>query len=202
MTQEELNAVLAAQPSFMDGQGLFPGMGAKSFGDGSPAVITRSADDPIPIKLEDAHIESSDPATTPAPSCPTSGTITVVLSGIDSCGCTPADGFLSITAFSGLNGAHTLTWDAGSSAFVLNNFGSVTQTNYTDPGCLGAAETFDGSFNITASCSDGNWSITIIMSGLGLGIFESTPAPRGTPMTNAIVCPTSQEMGGGTATVS
>lgn len=144
----------------------------------------------------------------PAPVCPTSGTVMVVFSGIATCGCSEVSGpsgtSVNITAFSGLNGAHTLTWD-GSSAFVLSGVGSYTLTAYSDLVCGTFDSAISGSFNISAVCSGGTWEVTVSDPGLGNTFLSTTPEPMGIPIANSAVCSGGAIhllIGGGTATVS
>lgn len=208
MTDEDLAALMNAKPGWQDGRGLFPAYASKGFDavegawiDPGPARISRV------MKKDDEVRDNDDGVNFQPPACPTSGTIMVVLSGIASCGCMPgANSSAKITAFSGLNGAHTLTWDAGpgptSGTFVLNGFGSCTFEQYDDETCSNVVGTIDGNFNIQAICGGGTWNVVVTIFAVGFTIFEAVAAPSGTPMDNTIVCPGTNGMGGGTATVS
>lgn len=134
------------------------------------------------------------------PSCPTSGTVTVVLSGIVSCGCAVQEVYTI-----SLNGTYTLTWD-GISEFAIASVGSWSVQDYSDDGC--ATPTGDpttGAWNIGASCSDGNWTVDVTPDKTGDdAFFTSTPEPMGSPISNSVICSgtTGPRIGGGTATVS
>jgi hypothetical protein len=149
--------------------------------------------------------------TTTTNMCPTSGAVTVVLSGIVSCGCQGQYTF----SFSGLNGAISLTWN-GSDFSAPSNVGSYTITSYQDPGCSGTPTIIQsGVFGVGASCAivDGMaiWSPIVSLDfadpfGNAVVFAVNSGAPLGTSMTNVVACPPTNPLtslyGGGNATVS
>lgn len=159
----------------------------------------------IPARDEEIVIEDI----TPTPTCPTSGTITVVLSGINACGCIEIGGITptsqSATAFSGLNGSHTLTWDAMAGNFSLLGVGSYTVTFYSDAACMTFDSDVTSTFDITASCTSGNWTVIASGTDVGNAFISSSAAPMGTAMANGGVCSggsTGPLIADGNATVS
>lgn len=209
MTPEEEKILMAAVPSWVaDGRGLFPDYKLATFPPSEPAEIIRTQYQNIePPPLEE-NPTPPNPAE-PTPTCPMSGTVMVVFSAIASCGCVESPGItpasLNVTAFSGLNGAHTLTWDAGTSTFILSGAGSYTLTSYSDFVCGTVDGTTSGNFDIVASCSGGNWQVTVSNVGLGNVFLTTAPEPMGSAITNSVTCSGGfggPLLAGGSATVS
>lgn len=220
LTPEEQKRFMEAVPSFMKEDSLFPRYTPIRYADQPRAVITQNTgstpnfSNPENIKVTRAKEDDApdrlpgwnDPPPPPQPpSCPTSGTITVVFSGISApCGCVNAGADnQKVTAFSGLNGSQTLSWDALSLSFRATAVGSVTVSNYFGD-CIPANFDFDtvGAFDIVASCNSGNWTVQVTSPGASISVFFSTaPEPFGTAITNSLICNSATLMGGGTATV-
>lgn len=220
---------MQATPSFMKEDSLFPRYSpikytgqpravitentgsTPKFSNPSELKVTRRTDDPVPqIEIpgwNDPLPNSSPP--TPPPTCPTSGTVSVAITGITACGCGGVSGPTSfnITAMSGINAVHTLTWDAGFATFRLTGVGSITVESYTDAVCGSVDVTASGTFEITATCGSGLWSVEVSETsgpavGIGSAFSTATPAPMGSAIPNSLTCAPNALIGGGTATVS
>lgn len=143
------------------------------------------------------------PTPAPAPECPTIGSVTLVLSGIVSCGCS-TDLIVTLS----IDGTYTLPWDG--SQFSLSGQGSWSNQGYVFPdvgSCvtpIGDPET--GDFYLQASCSDGLWSVLVAQTdSSGLQVFQSASSVAGgSSVGNSFVCSgvSGPPVGGGTATVS
>ena len=135
--------------------------------------------------------------------CPTTGAIDIVLSGLVSCGCAAG----VEVSLSGLNGTHTLDWDAGNSWFSIAAVGSYTADVFAGSDCAGApTDSGSGSFDIRAACSGDLWQIRIDTNGY-IGIFPvfrntSNSQPFDVAIPNEDVCGGAQFAGDGTATLS
>lgn len=216
---DALAALRAAKPSFLDGRGLFPNPLPMPDWDDSRAIITRSQNAAVIIHQRDEMVRlppqapQDDYPAQPTQVCPTSGTITVVFSGITACGCkdftsppSPPNPPVSqnITAFSGLNGSHTLAWDSGSSTFILSGVGSVTNTEYPSHDCSGTGFDATSAFDISAFCSGGLWTVSVSSTAAGAAFDSATSEMMGTAMSNNHTCgiSTLDLLGDGSATVS
>lgn len=147
------------------------------------------------------------------PCCPTSGTITVTFAGVAVCGCVNGTGSALEASALDLSGPYTLTWNGGVSAFQVLGVGFVTIEGFS-PSCGGVSTgSVDYSFDITARCLDGQWSVQAVSSLGSGGIYffhTTTPQSNGDAIANDLVCggptpvitPDTILAGGGTATVS
>lgn len=215
-TAEEIALLRAAQPSWQrDGLGLFPKFNVSPFPDDGRAVITRSQEAAIVTRkfTEETKITIPD-NDVPADEggCPTSGTISVTLSGVAACGCLLIGGLQSLnaTSFAGINGVHTLTWNG--TLFAISSVGSITVEHYTDSACTTMDTTNTDSFDITAQCNGGQWEVVVavpfgspvIQPGFNGTVFTNAalPLPAGTTIPNNLVCGTGVLVGDGNATVS
>lgn len=88
MEKEDLDAVKSAQPSFMDGRGLFPNVNATMFSDMGPARFARTAPPVILFGPDDRRQQQEeDPPPPPLPPCfgYGQGDLKLVLSGLTPC---------------------------------------------------------------------------------------------------------------------
>lgn len=198
MDQEDIYKLKAARPSFLDGMGLFPVRRRVQFAPPEPSRVIRT-EAPIVRFINDDSNEEPVPTQPAPPECPTSGAVTCVVSGVVSCGCSANQ----IATFS-IDGTYTLTWDAGSSAFIISGVGSFSQQGYSDSDCtIPFGDPSTGAFEIQATCSGGQWSTVIqATGGAGFTVFASASAvPFGSPADNNSVCPGGFG-GGGNVTIS
>lgn len=203
---DELTAIPEWQA---DGAGLFPEHIAPEWMGYAPH------DSPLrrygPEEEPKAEEEDDFPAPPEYPTCPVSGTVTVTLADILSCGC--QNGY-DLTAFSGLLGiGHILPWVPGSSDFRLLGIGSFTVDVYAGGSCAGVyLATENGTFEIRASCAGaGQWTVVVVMQ-VDPGSFDepnfsafasATSGPFGATLTNSTVCGVdAAAMHAGTAVVS
>lgn len=144
------------------------------------------------------------PPTPPPPpaGCPTDGTVTLVLSGVVSCGCFDS----SILTLS-IDGTYTLTWNPTDEAFELDSQGTLSSQAYSDVGCgtpSGAPVT--GTWDISVTCGDNFWGVTISdhASHSITAFLSAVLVVAGAPATNFFQCggSTNGNAGGGTATIT
>jgi hypothetical protein len=186
MTPEDLAALKAAAPSWMDGRGLFPTLPNREFPPAGGAIITPRNSPQAPFPFLDPN-----PPPPPPASNPTCGganafsSVTIVISGWSAGGPggVPYD----------INGSYSVP-------FVLLDPGSGCTWTYVDP---------SGNFILSLGCSPasgGNPALLQITvqdtSGFTPGdIFNSYP-PWENDISATFTNPFSSGFGGGVATVS
>lgn len=148
----------------------------------------------------------------PCDHCSAAATLTIVLSGIASCGCVDQGGLQSakIDALT-INGSHTVTMTAPG-VWQVVGVGTETEHHYTAPSdphtpCAPADEdgTWTQAFTIDVTCTGGIYSVSI--SWPVAHIFSTTAftgsGTLGAAISNTISCEgISTGIGGGTATIS
>jgi hypothetical protein len=131
-------------------------------------------------------------------------TLDIVLSGIlVTCGCTIEGGIFSynITG-TNINGAHTLTWDGGTSSWKLAAAGTVTVDHFLDDTCttLDRTEVLDVDIEVTCAIVSGaaQYQVNVITQDSSVVMFDGA-GELGAPIANEEACP---DVTGGTATLS
>lgn len=186
MDDDSLNALRAAQPSFLDGKGLFPMASTREFQDFGSARVIRS-DSQATIIRQDSQIPDPQPPVPYLPPMPKSGMCggyegqsgTLIVSGVVNCpsppgGVSPVNGTYSLAYTGYFPPSGTLLgfclWDSSTGDFQLYNW---------DDGTWGAQTPDSGNAFVSAD----------LMTPTGGG-----GVPFGTPIPNAQTC----VAGGGT----